>query len=243
MINSAPIDVVLSEAPPKKRTSRQFNPWILYSSAIAFLLILTAYTLIAPWETQIDALRFHTRYTARASFILFLLPFNARPLAQLINIPATQWLVRNRRTLGLTFAICMAGHFVPTMILLAIEEESSDIVTITLGPIVYIAIALMALTSFEKYKRKTGRHWRLLHSTGNYLILSILIFSYAYVFFIDVATLEEFGESATSSMLHNIFLFIIVITILIRVAAWLKTIRGKCGLRRSRAQNTIEGSL
>ena len=174
-----------------------------------------------------EALLFHTRYTARASFILFLLPFIARPLAQLINIPVTQWLVRNRRTLGLTFAICMAGHFVPTMILLAIEEETSDIVTITLGPIVYFAIALMALTSFEKYKRKIGRHWRLLHSTGNYLILSILVFSYAYTFFIDAATLEEFGVSASSSILYNIFLLIIVITLLIRVAAWLKTRSGK----------------
>jgi DMSO/TMAO reductase YedYZ heme-binding membrane subunit len=230
MINKAPIDVVLSEAPPKKRTSRQFNPWILYSSAIASLLILTAYTLIAPWEKPIDALYFHTRYTARASFILFLLPFIARPLAQLINIPATRWLVRNRRTLGLTFAICMAGHFVPTMILLATEEESSDIVTLTLGPIVYIATALMALTSFEKYKRKTGRHWRLLHSTGNYLILSLMVFSYAYLFFIDAETLEGLDVSATSSILHNIFLFIIALTIFIRVAAWLKTTRGKYAL-------------
>ncbi len=176
-----------------------------------------------------EALLFHTRYTARVSFLLFLLPFTARPLAQLINTPVTQWLVRNRRTLGLTFAICMAGHFVPTMILLAVEEEASDIVTLTLGPIVYFAVALMALTSFEKYKRKIGRHWRLLHSTGNYLILSILVFSYAYTFFIDIdaATLEELGVSATSSILHNIFLFVIVITILIRVAAWLKTRSGK----------------
>jgi DMSO/TMAO reductase YedYZ heme-binding membrane subunit len=226
MTTEALSDVAVSEAPPKKkRTSRQFNPWVLYSSAIGSLLILTAYTLIAFWETPVDALRLHARYTARASFILFLLPFTARPLAQLINIPATQWLVRNRRTLGLTFAICMAAHFVTTMILLAIEEEASDIVTITLGPIVYIAIALMALTSFEKYKRKIGRHWRLLHSTGNYLILSLMVFSYAYTFFIDIdaATLEELGVSATSSILYNIFLFVIVITILIRVAARLKT--------------------
>lgn len=218
--------MVLSESLLKKRISHQFNPWILYSSAIAYLLILTAYTLIATWEAPIDALYFHTRYTARASFILFLLPFVARPLAQLINIRATQWLARNRRTLGLTFALCMAGHFVPTMILLAIEEQPSDIVTLTLGPIVYIATALMAVTSFKKYKRKIGRHWRLLHSTGNYLILSLMIFSYAYVFFIDTATLEEVDAPSSSSMLHNVFLFIIVITILIRVTAWLKTSRG-----------------
>ena len=185
--------------------------------------MLTAYTLIASWETTIDALTFHTRYTARVSFILFLLPFIARPLAQLVNTPATRWMLRNRRSLGLTFAICMAGHFVPTMILLAIEEEASDIVTLTLGPIVYIAIALMVLTSFEKYKRKIGRHWRTLHSTGNYLILSLMIFSYAYVFFIDAATLEEMGVSSTPSMLHNLFLFVIGVTVLIRVAAWLKT--------------------
>ncbi len=209
----------------KTRTCRQFNPWILYAAAIAFLFLLTAYTLITAWEKPIDALLFHTRYTARASFILFLLPFIARPLAQLVNIPATQWLLCNRRTLGLTFAICMAGHFVPTMILLAIEEEASDIVTLILGPIVYFFVALMALTSFDKYKRKAGRHWRTLHSTGNYLILSILIFSYAYVFFVGAETLEEFGGSVTSSPLHNIFLFIIGITLLIRVAAWLKTVR------------------
>jgi len=207
------------------RTSRQFNAWILYSSAIAFLFVLTAYTLIAPWEAPMDALLFHTRYTARASFVLFLLPFIARPLAQIVNIPATQWLVRNRRALGLTFAICMAGHFVPTIILLAIEEEASDIVTLTLGPIVYIVTALMTLTSFDKYKRKTGRHWRALHSTGNYLILSLMVFSYAYVFFIGAETLEELGVSDTPRMLHDIFLFIIGLTILIRVAAWLKTKR------------------
>jgi len=125
------------------------------------------------------------RATARTSLFLFLLAFSASSLRRLWQHPATAWLLRNRRYLGVSFAV---SHFLHLGAIATLAkrwphpfiEQSTEPLVVFGGGLAYVLIAAMVATSFDRSAAWLGpRRWRILHTVGNYYAL--IIFANSYV--------------------------------------------------------------
>lgn len=122
-----------------------------------------------------DGLRAIIRLTARGSLTLFLTTFAASALAQLLPSEPARWLRRNRRQLGLAFALSHGIHLA-AIVLLARRDpllfwQLTNIGNIVSGGLAYLFISAMAATSFDRSAAWIGpRAWRLLHWTGTHYI-------------------------------------------------------------------------
>lgn len=129
-------------------------------------------------------LRALLRATARTSLVWFALAFAARPLVARWPTPASKWLLRNRRALGLAMAISHGGHLVAIAVLAARVGAPfwAAIATTTLvgGGLGYVLLGAMVATSFDRSAAWLGRRrWRALHLTGMWSCWVIFTATYA----------------------------------------------------------------
>lgn len=149
-----------------------FNP--LVTACAVLMLSLAAVTFSAIGFNE-QGIRLLLRMSARVSFALFCITFIASPLHQLIRSETTAWLQRQRRSLGLAFAL---AHGVAGAMIICYASQYNDSyysVTYPLqrigGTVGFLAIATMVVTSFEATKRwMTYRTWKVLHSVCLYFI-------------------------------------------------------------------------
>lgn len=121
--------------------------------------------------------------TGRSSLALFSMAFVASSVQRLWPSPLSQWMLRNRRWIGLSFA---SSHGIHLALILAMSLDFPDpfLSEQTLGKwlvggVVYLLIALMALTSTDAAQRWTGmKHWKLLHVIGSYWIWAEFALTY-----------------------------------------------------------------
>ncbi|MGL5939064.1 MAG: hypothetical protein ACRC2S_01550 [Waterburya sp.] len=150
----------------------QIVKWSTIIIGTAFLLILLIQGFNeASWRIAI-------RLTARTSCILFLLAFCASALRRFKTTAFTNWLVRNRRYIGLSMAVSHSFHAVAIagVAFLTSENMVRDNHGANLG---YLFIILMTITSFERPAAILGRrNWRILHTVGMYYLW--LSFTYAF---------------------------------------------------------------
>jgi DMSO/TMAO reductase YedYZ heme-binding membrane subunit len=120
------------------------------------------------------------RVTARTSLFFFTLTFSASALVTLRPEPASKWLLRNRRWLGLSFAASHLGHgvlIVAQAVAGTLEVEATGAIG---GSVGYLFLAAMAITSTDGAVRWLGRRrWRALHLAGMYLFWLIFAATYA----------------------------------------------------------------
>lgn len=128
-----------------------------------------------------DGIRMAIRLTARTSLALFLLAFTASALFRICPNPWTCWQLRNRRQLGLGFAVSHLLHAIAIIALAVTDPKlfaalggSSMLVA---GGSAYLVIVAMAATSFDRTAALIGPvAWRRLHLFGAwYLWLSFMI--------------------------------------------------------------------
>ena len=126
--------------------------------------------------------------TARTAAAVFLVVFLASTLRKLWQTPLTAWLLRNRRYWGLTFAAIMAVHLVAIFVSMKLNPEM--VPQLKLHPFMpfasgvgYLFLAAMAATSSNRAIRKLGaKRWKLLHSTGMYILWIDMFVTYAVRF-------------------------------------------------------------
>ncbi|MEM7759473.1 MAG: hypothetical protein AAF298_15305 [Cyanobacteria bacterium P01_A01_bin.40] len=148
----------------------QIVKWSTIFIAMAFCLILLVNGINeASWRIAI-------RFTARTSCLLFLLAFTASSLRRLQSTPLTNWLVTNRRYLGLSMAISHGFHAlaIAGVAISTSENMVKDNHHANLG---YVFLILMTITSFKRPAAILGgRNWRILHTVGMYYLwLSFLV--------------------------------------------------------------------
>ena len=133
------------------------------------------------------------RATALTSLVFFLSAFVASPLRVAHPGPTAAWLSRNRRYLGLSFALSHFVHLAAIVELFRITGQSPDAVTVVVGGIGYLLLSLMAATSSDAAIEWLGaRRWRTLHSFGvNYLWLVFTLTLAGRVVLSPVAALAE----------------------------------------------------
>ena len=153
-------------------------PWWLFALNIALLAALALW-LFATYGYNEEGLVWFTRWTARVSFTFFIAAFVASALVRLKSGPAGKWLVRNRRYLGLNFALAHAVHLWALVTFFQMSGERVELVTIIFGGLAYVLAAAMAATSNDFSVRKLRRNWRRLHLTGVWYVW--VIFTYTFL--------------------------------------------------------------
>ena len=157
------------------RRQNWFEGWRLFA-----LLSLTL-TVLCIWiasmrQFEVDGVRMVIRFTARTSLLLFCLAFSAAALARLWPNAWTQWLRRNRRYLGVTFAASHGLHAIAIGCFAIMDPPAyaaaTSAASYIFGGIGYAFIIAMAATSFDRSARAIGpRAWRRLHLIGGYYLL------------------------------------------------------------------------
>jgi hypothetical protein len=149
------------------------NGWRL-AGLLSILLVAMAAGLLA-FHPDVEGLRLVIRATARTSLVLFALAFSAAALVRLTPSEATRWQRRNRRYLGVSFAVSHALHLAA---LIALARTDNDLfwalttpANIVLAGAAYLFIVAMTATSFDRTAAWLGpRRWRLLHLVGGWYV-------------------------------------------------------------------------
>jgi methionine sulfoxide reductase heme-binding subunit len=150
------------------------NGWRL-TGVLSLLLLAMALCLLSVQGWDAEGLRLVIRSTARTSLVLFALAFTASAMVELLPNEATRWQRRNRRYLGVSFAVSHLIHLTAIVSLASVDAalfwKLTNINTIVLAGTAYLFIAAMAATSFDRTAAWLGpRKWRLLHLLGGWYI-------------------------------------------------------------------------
>jgi methionine sulfoxide reductase heme-binding subunit len=156
----------------------------LFVGAAALVVLVSVGVIALTTGDPVEAVRRAIRVTARFSIVLFLLAFTASAAWRFWPNAWTSWQRRNRRYLGVSFAVSHFTHLgaIAALGRLAPAELAADANAITwiFGGLAYVFIAAMTLTSFDRTaKMLQPRAWSLLHTTGSYYVW--LIFANSYV--------------------------------------------------------------
>lgn len=157
-------------------TSRAINGWNL------FWLVTTAISAaMVAAMTQADltsgpGVSSMIRLSVRCATPLLYVTFAASSLQQLFPAPFSQWLLRNRKYIGLCFAAAMAwqGFFILWMVTIHRSYYVEDVYVVrdaiegTLG---YLFLAAMTVTSFRcGRKHLSAGQWKWLHKISIYYL-------------------------------------------------------------------------
>ncbi len=167
----------------RQRRNDLLEGWPIVGLAAILVAVWVGATL-ALWGTAEAGILASIRMTASSSLLLFLAAFVASAACVLRPTPLTKWLLRNRRQLGLSFAVSQLAHL--TLIALLVMGYGPSfwrriaLTTIAGGSVGYVFTAAMAITSFDRTAAWLGRaRWRALHKAGMYVIFGIFFFTYA----------------------------------------------------------------
>jgi DMSO/TMAO reductase YedYZ heme-binding membrane subunit len=140
--------------------------------------------ILAVQGTDDGGVRVALHWTARTSLILFVAAFVASSVNRLWRGGAVgKWLLRNRRGLGVSFAVSHVIHLglIATRMTAHADDfwETRTVASMIPGMTAYAFTALLALTSFDGAVRWLGRkRWKALHKTGVYVIAAVFLGAY-----------------------------------------------------------------
>ncbi|CAM3855221.1 hypothetical protein [Bordetella tumulicola] len=165
----------------KETAFRYLHGWKLFG-LIALTVVAFTIGTMQLYPDWVDSVRSAIRVTARTSFILFLTAFVASALAVLIPSGFTRGLVRERRYIGLGFALSHLVHAIAIYTYGQLNVEfwpARNWIANAPGSTGYLFIILMALTSFQGPASLIGPvAWKRLHATGMWVIVAVFCYSY-----------------------------------------------------------------
>jgi len=156
--------------------------WRLLALLAALLLAMSG--LVLGLQPDVEGLRLLIRVTARSSLLLFSLAFVASAAWRLWPGDWTRWQLRNRRYLGLSFAVSHAIHLAAILAYARLDPQQfavgTSLATVVLAGIAYVFVFAMAATSFDRAVAWLGaRRWKRLHSIGGHYLWLIFLVSFA----------------------------------------------------------------
>lgn len=205
------------------RSRSLLNGWPLLGLLSAVLVVMTL-VIVAAHRFDVDGVRMAIRATARTSFGLFALAFSASALLALWPGRWTRWQRRNRRQLGLAFAVSHALHGLAILAFARLDPAefmaATSLASYITGGIAYLFIVAMAATSFDRAAAWLGpRAWRMLHGVGGYyLVITFLISN---------------GKRIGISPYYGLPVAILAVVLLLRLLAWRRKTAGLSAMARS----------
>ena len=172
------------------------------------------------------------RATAASSLALFVAIFAASSLHRLVRRPATAWLVRNRRWVGLSMAASHTLHLAAITTLATRWPASGAAIPATTraaGTLGYLALAALVATSSDAAQRRLGlARWRALHRTACWLLWLVFAASYA--------------QGATQRPAHALAFGTLVAVALLRVQGRIaRARRGSAATARAKDAEAADG--
>ena len=206
---------------------RVLNGWPLFylialltlGGMIARMLIIG----ISSPEATVKLIRLSVQFASPWIFIAFV----TSALVTLFPGAISQWLLRNRRYTGLSFAAGFAWQAVFIAVLLHLYpayywdelHKTSDLVGRSLS---YVLLLALAVTSFYPVRRKMSRaQWHWLHLIGIWYFWAAIWVSYA-----------EQALSQNAKTIDGVFVLLGLLVLILRLAAHFKT-RGIIAIRKS----------
>ena len=150
----------------------------LATSVTCTISLLTANTSVLQESIEL------VRLSVRLATPWLYLAFAAAPIYLLFPGPSSKWLMRNRRFIGLSFAVGMAWQLVFIAVVLVQHPEYSEANIFTLDSIAgrapgYLFLTAMTLTSFRFGRRHLSqKQWKMLHKSGGYVLWFSLCATY-----------------------------------------------------------------
>jgi len=179
---------------------------------VAALLAVFLLWAFSQTGDYVKALPLVMRPTAHAAFLLFFAAFTASSIQRLSPGAYGRWAMRNRRYIGLNFALVHFVHAGLVLSNLAFTEASRPLLVLAAGGTAYVFLFLMTITSNSAAIRKLGaKNWKRLHKIGSY-----------YIWVLFAATTFRQPEPFTS--LGTSYVAILLLTALaLRIAAHRKS--------------------
>jgi len=206
---------------------RVLNGWpLFYLIALLTLGGMIAGMLIkgiSSPEATVKLIRLSVQFASPWIFIAFV----TSALVTLFPGAISQWLLRNRRYTGLSFAAGFAWQAVFIAVLLHLYpayywdelHKTSDLVGRSLS---YVLLLALAVTSFYPVRRKMSRaQWHWLHLIGIWYFWAAIWVSYA-----------EQALSQNAKTIDGVFVLLGLLVLILRLAAHFKT-RGIIAIRKS----------
>jgi len=196
--------------------SKAINGWRL------FWLIATPMSIVMVMEVMATDLSTGPGVSSMIGFsVRFAVPFiflvvATSSLQFLFPGPFPMWLLRNRKYIGMCFAVAMAwqGFFIFVMSNVFREYYYDDIYLLRdelEGSIGYIFLPAMVLTSFQFVRKHlTATQWKLIHKSGLY-------FLFAYPFSVYWWNLSYYPDPEA---IDYVFYWMGFLAFLSRIAAW-----------------------
>jgi hypothetical protein len=164
---------------------RLYNGWPLFwlIAALTFGAIVVGLSTrgIATPETTVSMIRLSVQLASPWIFLAFI----ARPLGQLVPGVLADWMLRNRRYLGLSFAAGFAWQAVFIGVLLVLYGDyywhnlHSDL-DLLLRVLSYLLLLALTVTSFFPVRRvMRPDHWRYLQRVGVWYFWAAIWVTYA----------------------------------------------------------------
>lgn len=181
--------------------------WIVFSFILSVICVFYSF---APSADHEDPWLLWARYTARLSFLMFLVSYIAGPLSVVSAQRFPIFLRHNRRNLGLSFAFLHIVHLAALVIYLVKIGERPHNSTLILGGGAYFAMLLMALTSNDNMVRKLGaKAWSRLHRFGAHYI--------ALIFAVTYATGVVSSDGALINVIRLVLVLLLYVVIVLRI--------------------------
>lgn len=148
---------------------------LIVAAALAGLGLLAGFLLGHDYETQ---WLLAARYTARASFAVFLIVYSASSLLRLWPNEMSKGLVRYRRQWGLGFALAHTIHLAALAYYNILLLNMPGLQALLGGGMAYGLMFVMAATSNTASMRALGIWWKRIHTLGIHWIWFVFTFSY-----------------------------------------------------------------
>lgn len=161
--------------------SRGIWAWDIVKYVTLGSLLLFAGLILIYGYTE-EGVRQQIRWSARISFVLFVLAFGASGIHFYFKNSLTWWMRMNRKYLGISFAIIHLLHLGSIVLLqLSFHPVFDEAASISLmgGGAAYFFIVAMLLTSFESFSKYLSKGaWKTLHKIGGYWIWIVFLVTY-----------------------------------------------------------------
>lgn len=155
---------------------KKLNEGPMLIGTVAFVLISYLMGSLMVWNGYLAMLPHVMKPTAWLAYLLFIMAFTASSIQISFRGAYGRWAMKNRRYLGLSFALVHFVHAALVLSSLALTDASRTGGELAGGGLAYLFLGLMALTSNNAAVRKLGaKNWKRLHKLGSYYIWLIFV--------------------------------------------------------------------
>lgn len=157
----------------------KFINWLLHGCNLYFLGYL--FFLVFTQGFGADPVEGITHYTGIAGLNTLILTLCLSPIAKILNLGS---LIKFRRVMGLYCFFWATLHLFTYLILnirLDLHLFFSELIQrpyLTLGGVAWIILFVLAITSFQFFRKKVGQYWQMIHYAVYLVLLLVPIHFY-----------------------------------------------------------------